>query len=92
MTRKRYVFRDGKFVELKSARDVRARTQIIQDSMPETWNPADGKKYDSRSRYYQTLKAKGCHIIEKGEEVAPRQEDNTLKADLIEAAKRMGVL
>jgi hypothetical protein len=26
-------------------------------------NPADGKRYDSKSNYYRAVKAAGCHII-----------------------------
>ena len=45
---------------------------VITDSI-EVVNPADGKYYSSKSRYYQTLKDTGNHIIEKGEQGHKRE-------------------
>ena len=35
---------------------------VITDTMDGTWNPIDGKMYDSKSKYYQTVKDAGCEI------------------------------
>jgi len=37
---------------------------IISDTMDLTQNPIDGKYYDSKSRYYQTVKANGMEICD----------------------------
>jgi hypothetical protein len=81
--RKRYAFRNGEFVEVSTSAEAPVRTQIIQDTMGDTWNPVDGKTYDSKSRYYSSIKSSGSHIIEKGEKPAARAEDTSLKSDLI---------
>jgi hypothetical protein len=36
---------------------------VISDTMDVTLNPADGKRYDSKSRYYAAVKSMGCEII-----------------------------
>jgi hypothetical protein len=40
---------------------------IISDTIDGVLNPADGKRYDSKSKYYQAVKDSGSHIVEKGE-------------------------
>jgi hypothetical protein len=88
-TRKRYAFRNGEFVEISSSVDAPARIQVIQDTMGDTWNPVDGRTYDSKSRYYSSIKASGSHIIEKGERPAVRAEDTSLKSDIIATANQL---
>jgi hypothetical protein len=36
---------------------------IIRDGLDNVVNPVDGKAYDSKSAYYQTVKAAGCEIV-----------------------------
>lgn len=36
---------------------------IISDTMGPTRNMADGRLYDSKSRYYEAVKAAGCEIV-----------------------------
>lgn len=36
---------------------------FISDTMTGTVNPVDGKMYDSKSRYYRTVKEAGCEIV-----------------------------
>lgn len=31
------------------------------------YNPGTGRRYDSRSQYHSDLKAKGLHVVERGE-------------------------
>ncbi|MDB5441093.1 MAG: hypothetical protein JWM33_3520 [Caulobacteraceae bacterium] len=40
-----------------------ATPAIRTDGMAETWNPADGRTYDSRSAYERAVKAAGCEIV-----------------------------
>lgn len=54
------------------ARSALAGPMLIRDGMDQTWNPANGRHYDSKSQYYRDVKASGAHIIEKGERPAPR--------------------
>ncbi len=67
----KYVFDDGKlkpWAEVAAARRVRARSSlpcpsIISDHLDGVKNPVDGKIYDSKSSYYQAVKAAGCEIV-----------------------------
>ena len=36
--------------------------RLIRDGMDPTWNPADGRTYESKSSYYAAVKAKGYEI------------------------------
>ena len=38
---------------------------VISDSLDGVLNPADGKRYDSKSAYHKTLKAKGLEIDDR---------------------------
>jgi hypothetical protein len=71
MPREVYVYRDGKLVPKSQAVPLNAPSHsIITDTMPETWHPADGKHYDSKSKFRRVTRARGC--IEVGTE---RQKD-----------------
>src|ERR1700720_2878950 len=36
---------------------------IIRDGLDDVKNPVDGKVYDSKSAYYQAVRAAGCEIV-----------------------------
>lgn len=36
--------------------------RLIRDGLDDVWNPLDGKKYDSKSAYYRTVREAGCEI------------------------------
>lgn len=40
-----------------------AAPYIRTDGMEATWNPANGRTYDSRSAYYAAVRDAGCHIV-----------------------------
>lgn len=42
---------------------VAAAPFVRVDGMATTWNPADGRTYDSRSAYERAVKAAGCEIV-----------------------------
>lgn len=65
MPRRVFVYRDEKFVEVTD-RETKPSVHIIQDSMPDTWHPADGKYYSSKSGFRETTKAHG--LVEYGNE------------------------
>jgi hypothetical protein len=41
------------------------------DTMADTFNPADGKMYDSKSAYYKAVKSKGLEIVGNDAPVKP---------------------
>lgn len=95
MARKVYVWRDGKFLEVtNSNREVTPRTQIMTDTMPDTWHPCDGKKYDSKSAFRRVTKAHGCEELgnDKGDVAERYDSSKELKSDIIDAAKKLGYL
>jgi hypothetical protein len=67
----KYVWVDNKLRPwplVAAARRERARSSlpapmIISDHLDDVKNPVDGKTYDSKSAYYQTVKAAGCEIV-----------------------------
>jgi hypothetical protein len=76
MTRKTYVYREGLGVISKGlarindgrvARSRLASPSIIRDGLDGMLSHADGKRYDSKSAYYRTLKETGNRIVEAGE-------------------------
>lgn len=67
--RKRYVQKliDGKWTLVEGSAAPRTEAPcVVPDSMPETWHPADGKHYDSKSKFRRVTRAHGC--IEVGNE------------------------
>ena len=66
---------------------------VIQDTMPPTWHPADGKVYESKSAFRQVTKAHG--LVEFGNDIktsdAPQRREINSKQDKarrIEAIQR----
>lgn len=60
--RKIYAFRDGQFVELTKNCPSNS-TAVIEDSMPPTRHPVDGKIYDSKSAFRFVTRAAGCEEV-----------------------------
>lgn len=62
---------DGKlrpWADVAARRRERARSSlpcpsIISDHLDGVKNPVDGKRYDSKSSYYQAVKDAGCEIV-----------------------------
>jgi hypothetical protein len=48
--------------------------RLIRDGMDATWNPADGKHYDSKSAYYSAVKAKGYEIAGNDSSISAAHE------------------
>lgn len=36
---------------------------VISDNLDSVLNPADGKRYDSKSKYYRAVREAGCEIV-----------------------------
>ncbi len=62
-----WVFRDGEWIDRNKARPLHEKygsgPMIIGDTMDQTWNPADGRHYDSKQAYYKAVRDAGCEII-----------------------------
>ena len=54
----------GLLLPIQHIHEKREAHNIISDCLDGVLNPADGKRYDSKQRYYATLKEKGCHITD----------------------------
>ena len=67
MPRETYVYRDGKLIPKHLAPPLHekhaASAYVIGDSLDYTMNPADGRRYSSKSAYYKAVRAAGCEII-----------------------------
>jgi hypothetical protein len=52
-------------------RPTTSNIHLIKDDLgvKGVYNPGTGKTYDSKSRYYKDLSARGKHIIERGESI-----------------------
>jgi hypothetical protein len=76
----KYVFHDGKvrpWPEAAAMRRPPARSElacpyVVGDRLDDVLCPADGKRYDSKSKYYLAVKAAGCEIV--GNEAAKMVE------------------
>lgn len=66
MNRGKWTWRDGAFIPVGKEKAVVAAPSIIQDSMPATWHPCDGNKYESKSVFRRVTRAHGC--VEVGDE------------------------
>lgn len=72
MTRATYVFRGGELVDKRLAPPLHASfdaPMVRPDGMTPTRSMADGRIYDSRSRYYDSVRRAGCEIV--GDDRAP---------------------
>lgn len=92
----KYVIHKGEFkpwAEVAAARRERARSSlacpsIIRDELDNVKNPVDGKLYDSKSAYYQAVKAAGCEIVgnEAEKMIGPSDARSNVGRDEIGAA------
>lgn len=81
MTRRLYVYRNGKFIEADECVS-QSHHHVIVDSMNATQHPCDGKYYDSKSAFRRVTKAHGC--VELGNDKIPRRKASY---DDLEASK-----
>ncbi len=93
MSRGVWVFRNGEVIPKHLASPLNERhansAYVIGDSLDYTMNPADGKRYSSKSAYYKAVRKAGCHIVgnEKQTQNLPGLGDPT--PDVVEAVKRL---
>lgn len=75
------VVRDGKYMSWDEAceQEQEKYHSIINDEMPATWHPSDGKFYTSKRKFRAATKAAGCveigdePLIDRREEVFERK-------------------
>lgn len=63
MGRHIYKFIDGEWVEVSGKPDIEAKVYIHTDEMPSLINHADGKRYDSKSRFRAATRAAGGYEV-----------------------------
>lgn len=85
MSRQLFVYRNGNWVEVDRHAPRPKRVILIGDNLPDTWCPSDGKRYSSKSRYYEAVKAAGGEIV--GNDPAGLRERKPLKPDIEPAAR-----
>lgn len=61
------MLRDGELIEKRLAPPLHPThgqgPMLIRDGMDHTWNPVNGKHYDSKSEYYKAVRAAGGEIV-----------------------------
>lgn len=76
MARETYVMRNGRLVpkrEVDPLNTPSSAPQVISDTMTAMVHPSNGKMYDSKSRFRDETRARGC--VEVGNDVrAPRRQ------------------
>lgn len=90
----RQVYRDVS--ERRAARSDLPSPMLRPDGMSDTWNPADGKHYDSKSSYERAVKAAGCEIVgnDTGHWSKKHQppEPTGIREDIVQSMKQAGAL
>lgn len=93
MSRERFIFRNGEFVQVPNWRPPRKRIYVIGDTHEPFRSMADGKMYDSKSAYRADLKARG--MVEVGGtgdmEMRPAYDERGVVEDVARAAAEHGV-
>lgn len=96
-----WVMRAGRLVAKGGPEDVRpyiARSglpcpMVISDTLADVVNPINGKPYDSKSQYYEAVKAADCEIL--GNDTVPNRDNETdpipgIEADISTAMTSLG--
>lgn len=65
MARQRFIYRDGKLVEVKASEPMEYTPFVVPDEFCEPIkHPVTGEIYTSRRKYYKDLSAKGYEIVD----------------------------
>jgi hypothetical protein len=93
MARQTFVMRAGALVPKHLAAPLHVAhsdgPSVISDELDYVQNPADGRRYTSKSRYYAEVRARGLEIV-GNEDLAkhtPRRAEST-QADIVAHIKR----
>jgi hypothetical protein len=85
--RRRYIYRDGKFVELTSTPE-RELHYVQGDTMEPTRHPVDGKIYDSKSAFRRVTKATGRQEV-GNEEIKDTRQPKKNKKEFVRFAQEV---
>jgi hypothetical protein len=85
MSRKLFIYRNGDWLEIDRHAPRPKRLIVIGDSLPETMNPMNGRRYTSKSRYYADTRAMGGEIV--GNDPAGTRERVPVKPNIEPAAR-----
>lgn len=94
MARETFVYRPGLgVIDKREAAPLHAAADapyVISDGMDPVRSMVDGKTYDSKSRYYGSVRAAGCEVI--GNDSVPRQRKELppVRDDLRRAIQQHG--
>jgi len=71
-----------------------SRPNVINDTIDGVLNPATGKRYDSKAKYYADLKATGHMVVESGMHSDKREirGDFDVRKELKQAAQQHGLI
>jgi len=81
-------------VELEPWAEVQIRNTgiyLVSDNLDGVLNHANGKVYDSKSKYYADLKASGHVVVESGME-GKKRTDYDVRKELKQAAQQHGLI
>jgi hypothetical protein len=67
-----------RIVYVKETIKARAAPYVINDTMQGTLNPIDGKMYDSKAKYYRTVREAGCEIAGNDPSISKPRADREL--------------
>ncbi len=83
------VVRDGKYLSWDEAckQEQEKYHSVINDEIPATWHPADGKFYTSKAKFRAATRAAGC--VEVGNEQLVDRREEVFEGKLAEQRKQM---
>lgn len=91
MARKIYKLIDGNLVEVYNSEKTRFHS-VIEDSMPATKHPIDGKYYESKSAFRRVTKASGCVEVGNSENLKetsrPQEEMSSAQFERLKSYMR----
>lgn len=93
MSRMTFVLRNGELVPKHLAAPLhegRAAPYVISDGMDPIRSHADGKIYDSKSRYERAVRASGAEIVGNSHVESRKPEMPPVRADLRRALQQHG--
>lgn len=85
MSRQLFIYRNGDWIEVDRYAKRPKRLIVIGDNLPDTWNPMNGQRYSSKSRYYKDVRAAGGEIV--GNDPAGLRERKPVKPNIEPAAR-----
>lgn len=92
MSRERFIWRNGEFVQVPNWTKPRPRLHVIGDTSEPFKSMADGEMYTSKSAYRREVKARGYEEV--GNDVGrmtPELDQGSIEADVSQALAERGL-